>query len=110
MSKLKEFTTVNGVEVLLAPGRLGVEPSLHYYEGKKLVDITLSSNDFENGLGVFRLHTGLSGEQRKFAEAVMNHLAEEVHQVGHWTDYKIKKEYHDKLMDTIMEIIETEGY
>lgn len=110
MSRLTKFATVNGIDVLLSPGRLGVEPSLHYYDGEELVNLTLSSNEYENGLRTFLLHTGLSGERRKFAEEVMNELADEVEQVGQWTSYKIKEVYYNKLSTTIDELVKAGDY
>ena len=110
MSKIQEFTKIKNVEVLLQPGNMSVEPKLFFKENGKLVGMTLDSNEYENELGEFRLHTGLSGEQKVTAESIMNELAVNVEQVGHWTDFTLKPKYMKKLTVIIDNLVESKEY
>ena len=46
-----KFGQVEDIEVIIYPGNMSIEPVLFIMDGKKKVEITLSSNIYENDLG-----------------------------------------------------------
>ncbi|MEJ8767510.1 hypothetical protein WKU33_16940 [Oceanobacillus sp. HCA-5259] len=98
-----KFGQVEDIEVIIYPGNMSIEPVLFIMDGKKKVEITLSSNIYENDLGEFMLHTGLSGEYRDAANKVMRELAAEVVDLEHFIKYILKPAYKEKLMSIIEE-------
>lgn len=103
MSNFPKFAQVDDIEVFIDPGMVSVEPVLFIMDGKKRVEITLNSNIYENSLGEFMLHTGLSGEYRDAANKVMKELAAEVEHLDYFINYTLKPEYKEKLMSIIEE-------
>lgn len=103
MSNFPKFAQVEDIEVFIYPGNMSVEPALFIMDGKKRVEITLNSNIYENDLGEFMLHTGLSGEYRVAANKVMKELAAEVVDLEHFINYTLKPAYKEKLMRIIEE-------
>lgn len=110
MGNLKKFATVDNVEVMLAPGRLGIEPVLLFKDKDKFVEMTLSSNVYENELGKFVFYEGLSGERRAIAEKIMNELSSDVERVGKLLMFQLKPEYQEKLTNIIQTEIEEGRY
>ena len=103
MSNFPKFAQVDDIEVFLYPGNMSIEPALFIKDGNKNVEITLDSNIYENDLGEFMLHTGLSGDYRDAANKVMRELAAEVVDLEYFIKYTLKPEYKEKLMSIIEE-------
>lgn len=110
MANLREFANVNDVEVLLYPGNVSIEPVLLFKEGKQLVEMTLSSNIYENELGTFVFHTGLSDKRKSIAETVMNELSSDIENVGELIMFTLKPEYQKKLNAIVQEEEESGRY
>lgn len=102
MGNLKKFATVDNVEVMLSPGKMGIEPVLLFKDKDKFVEMTLSSNVYENELGKFVFHEGLSDERKVIAEKIMNELSSNVERVGDLLMFQLNPEYQEKLTNAIL--------
>lgn len=101
MANYYKFTKVNECEVLVDPGTMSVEPRLLLVNGEEKVEMTLDSNIYENKLGDFMLHTGLTDEQKEIAEKVMSKVAEKTVEVGGFTQFTLKSKYKKLLTDAV---------
>lgn len=110
MANFLKFANVNGVEVMLYPGNMSVEPTLLFKDEDEFVKMTLDSNIYENELGEFMFHEGLSDQRKVVAERIMNELASNVEQLTYVRMFTLKPAYKDKLMKVINELIETKEY
>lgn len=103
MTHLHTFANVDGVEVMVYPGKVSIEPVLLFKHDGELVEMTLSSTIYENELGEFMFHEGLSGKRKVIAEKVMNELASNVERLGQMLMFTLKPTYKEKLMKSIEE-------
>lgn len=110
MTKIHKFANVNGLQVMLRPGNMSVEPMLLFKENEELIEMTLDSNIHENGLGEFMFHEGLHGEQKENAETIMNELADNIREIGHFRIFTLKDKHKEQLMKIIDELVETKEY
>ncbi len=110
MTHLHTFASIDGVEVMLYPGQVSIEPILLFKHDDELVEMTLSSTIYENELGEFMFHEGLSGTRKVIAEKVMNEIASNVERLGQMLMFTLKPAYKEKLMKRIEEEIKLGRY
>lgn len=110
MANYQKFATVDNVEVVLYPGKVSIEPVLLFKDEDEFVEMTLSSNVYENELGKFVFHEGLSDERKVIAEKIMNELSSDVERVGDLLMFQLNPEYQEKLTNAIRTEVEEGRY
>lgn len=92
---IRDFATINGLQVMLRVGELGEEPSLYVKINDKLILITHSSNEYENDLGDFMLNTNVTNGW-EVVWGLVDELAKEVKPAGYSTMFILKDYYYQK--------------
>lgn len=104
------FAHVDGIDVLLYPGTISIEPGLYLKDGDKKICMTINSTIYENALEEFFLQTLLSEPYLEMANKVVDELAGGTTKVGLFTMFTLKRAYKEKLLKIIDEHDKLNGY
>lgn len=100
MIKYYPFTTIEGIELLVSfPNYIG-EATLYMNVEEKLVEITVSSHEYELGYGEYFLNLRNLNEYVEYGCPILDELGE-IENLTYYTMIKLKPKYEARILDLL---------